>query len=236
MSLRYEEHHDHPAERKRFIRGLFDSIVPTYDLLNRLLSMGIDGGWRRATVRALGDLRGRTALDLCCGTGDLSRLLSRAGASVISLDFSLPMLAAGVMKRKLTGHPVAADASALPLADASIDAATIAFGIRNIPDIPRMLAELHRVMRPGGRFAILELTRPRNRLIGAAYRFYLAHALPFIGGMISGRRTAYRYLAGTIDTFLDPGELCAAIERAGFRDAVADGKTFGIATIITCRR
>lgn len=236
MTLRYEQHHEHPDERKRFIRGLFDSIVPTYDLLNHLLSMGIDAGWRRATIARLGDLRGKIALDLCCGTGDLSRLLSRAGAAVVSLDFSLPMLSTGVATGKLAGHPVAADASVLPLGDGTIDAATIAFGIRNIPDIPRMLADLHRVLRPEGRFAILELTRPGNRIIGMSYRFYLARILPFIGGFVSGRRTAYRYLAGTIETFLDPDELARALETAGFSNIHIARKTFGIATIITCRK
>ncbi|TAL31012.1 MAG: ubiquinone/menaquinone biosynthesis methyltransferase [Spirochaetes bacterium] len=232
--LKYEVHDRAPGERKRFIRDLFDAIVPTYDRLNRILSLGIDTHWRKKAVRLLGDMRGKRALDLCCGTGDVSRLLARAGASAVSLDFSLPMVLRGIAKGNITGSAVIADASVLPFADARFSALTVAFGIRNIPDLDAFMDETLRVLEPGGVFVILELTRPRARLAGGLYSVYLTRVLPFIGGIVSGKRLAYRYLAGTIGTFFDPVDLAARLRAHGYGQVDILPLTLGIATIMVC--
>ena len=131
----YKLNNKNPEQKKRFIKDLFDSIVTTYDLLNHVLSMGTDMLWRRNIFRHLKDINGGRAIDLCCGTGDLSLLMYQKGAKVISLDFSMNMLKRGINKKKIKGYPVAADASFIPFKDNTFAAATIAFGIRNIPDI-----------------------------------------------------------------------------------------------------
>lgn len=234
--LNYRHEEGDPSERKKFIRGIFDDIVPTYDLLNRILSGGIDSGWRRYLVRSSGDLTDKPVLDLCCGTGDLSRQLRRAGAAVYSLDFCFPMLAKGKQKNWLDDRAIAADASKLPCRDSSFYMATIAFGIRNIPDPASLMSEAFRVLAPGGAFRILELTRPSNPLVNIFYRFYLSIFLPRVGGLISGKKKAYRYLASTIATFLDPENLVAMLKEAGFGEVEVKKKTFGIASIITARK
>ncbi|HRZ28076.1 MAG TPA: ubiquinone/menaquinone biosynthesis methyltransferase [Spirochaetota bacterium] len=232
----YSVNNSDPNDRKRFIRGMFDSIVPTYDLLNRLLSAGIDRSWRKFVIKEAGDLKDGRALDLCCGTGDLSLQLYRAGASLVSLDFSLPMLAAGKSRGWLRGDSVAADASRLPFRDGVFRVLTVAFGIRNIPDIDLFMAEAFRATRPGGRLIILELTRPSNPLVRASYNFYLRFVLPVAGGLVSGKWAAYRYLSRTIETFLDPDDLAARLKRAGFGKVVINRLTFGIATVICCEK
>ena len=179
----YEIDNDNPEEKKRFIKKLFDSIVPTYDLLNHILSMGTDMLWRRNIFHHITDVRNNPAIDLCCGTGDLSLLLHKKGAKVFSLDFSMNMLQKGIKKKALKGYAVVADASLIPFENNSFAAATIAFGIRNIPDIDIFIKEVFRVLMPGGQLAILELVRPVNKIIEKLYSFYLCNLLPFIGGL-----------------------------------------------------
>jgi len=231
--LKYQQENQNPKERKEFIRDIFDDIVPTYDLLNRLLSAGIDRRWRRYLVSSSGDLKGKAVLDLCCGTGDLSRQLRGAGAEVYSLDFCFPMLEKGREKKWLDNLSVAADASKLPWRDSSFAMLTIAFGIRNIPDLQNLMNEACRVLEAGGRFRILELTRPASPLVGIFYKFYLSFFLPRVGGLISGRKQAYRYLSSTIATFLDPELLSSMLKEAGFGKVEVRKMTFGIASIIT---
>ncbi len=233
-SLRYEINDENPAERKRFIRRTFDAISPTYDLLNRILSFGIDQIWRRGAIRALGDIRGRAALDLCAGTGDFSRILRKRGALTVSLDFSLEMLTRGIARRRID-IPVAADAALLPFKPGSFSIMTIAFGIRNIPDINTFIMAARGVLAPGGDFVILELTRPANPLIRFLYRIYLFGIIPILGGLISGRMLAYRYLSETISSFIDPGDLCSMLEREGFDIISRRARVFGVATVIHCR-
>lgn len=232
----YEIDNDNPEEKKRFIKKLFDSIVPTYDLLNHILSMGTDMLWRRNIFHHIKDVRDNMAIDLCCGTGDLSLLLHQKGAKVVSLDFSMNMLQKGIKKKALKGYAVVADASLIPFRENSFAAATIAFGIRNIPDIDIFIKDLFRVLIPGGQLAILELVRPVNKIIEKLYSFYLCNLLPFIGGVISGRKSAYRYLSGTIATFVDPKDLQALLEKFGFTKVSHYPQTFSIATIIICRK
>lgn len=232
----YQINNQTPEEKKRFIRSMFNAIVPTYDLLNRVLSLGTDQRWRKNIFRRVRDVQGRQTADIACGTGDLTRLLTRRGALVTSLDFSLPMLRRGRRKKAITRLAVAGDAGALPLADQSLDLVTIAFGIRNIPDIDTFMAEAFRVLAPGGELAILELVRPANRLTAFFYTFYLNRLLPMIGGMISGQTEAYRYLARTIATFIDPVDLTAMLQKHGFTRASVHRQWPGVAAIIVAAR
>jgi len=236
QTLAYEQNEERPGQRKKFIRDLFDDIVPTYDLLNRVLSCGIDRGWRKSLVKMGGDLRGRSVLDLCCGTGDQSRALRRAGATTVSLDFSLNMLKKGRERGWLNHLSVAADASELPFKNNSFDLMTVAFGIRNIPDLDRFISEARRVLVPGGRLLVLELTRPVNRPAAFFYRIYLERLIPFVGGIISGKGFAYRYLSGTISSFPGPEGLSEMFLSQGWSDVSIHRKTMGVATILECSR
>lgn len=225
-----------PEQRKKFIQNLFDSIVPTYDLLNRVLSGGIDMIWRINLFRHIKSIRGRRVIDLCCGTGDISRLLARKGARLTSLDFSLNMLEKGRKKGSLPGASIAADASKIPFQDNAFHTATIAFGIRNIPDLHTFIQDVYRVLEPGGQFVILELVRPGHKLIGRLYSFYLGTILPFLGGVISGKPLAYAYLADTIATFVDPADLEHLLAAYGLTNIRHVPQTFGIATIVVCQK
>ena len=231
----YRVDNDDPSVRKRHIRGMFDSIVPTYDFLNRFLSLGIDRGWRRRLVSDLA-CRDKRVLDLCCGTGDLSRLLSQEGCNVTSLDFSLEMLRTGIKTGWLAGGVVNADATNIPFRDGTFDGLTIAFGIRNIPDLDRFIRETLRVLKPGGTLMILELTRPRGRIVSLGYNLYLRYVLPVVGGIVSRRMSAYRYLSGTIATFLDRDNLSALLLKGGYTDVKQVEFTSGIATLFSCRK
>lgn len=234
--LHYKLENTDPSERKAFIRDMFDDIVPTYDFLNRFLSAGIDRGWRRTVVRAATREENPRVLDLCCGTGDLSKQLREKGANVTSLDFSTAMLQQGQSRGWLTKKTVAADASHLPFQSESFDRATIAFGIRNIPDLDNLMAETARVLKKGGTFQILELTRPKNFLVIPFYNLYLKVILPRVGALVSGKKMAYDYLAETIATFVEPEELAAMLRERGFDEVKVKSKTFGIATILTAKK
>jgi demethylmenaquinone methyltransferase/2-methoxy-6-polyprenyl-1,4-benzoquinol methylase len=236
VSIRYEIDNQTPKEKKAFIRRMFTSIVPSYDALNRILSLGIDTLWRRSAVRSLRDVRGKMVLDLCCGTGDLSSILHKKGARVVSLDFCHAMIHRGLAKKNIRDHAVLADASVLPFRSGSFDIITVAFGIRNIPDLDNFISEARRVLKPDGRITILELTRPTWKPAGLFYTLYLAHFLPLIGWMVSGRRTAYRYLSATIATFIDPDMLEERFVKNGFSGVCHFHRTFGIATILKCRK
>lgn len=233
---KYEINNTDPSEKKQYIRSMFDSIVPTYDLLNRILSGGIDNLWRKDLVRMIGASGSERILDICCGTGDLTRQLVKGGGEIHSLDFSFNMLKKGVEKGWLSGKNISADAVRLPFKKGSFNYITIAFGIRNIPDVDIFLSESLRVLKPGGGLFILELTRPDNPVVRFFYNLYLTKILPFIGGTLSGRREAYRYLAGSISTFLDRDTLIERIKHAGFGTVDYKRKTCGVATIYICRK
>ncbi len=226
---------DECQPRKKFIQGMFDAIVPTYDFVNRVLSMGIDVRWRKQLISILGDVRGKKVLDLCCGTGDLSRAITERGGRVTSLDFSMNMLRTGICNQSIT-EPVAADASLLPFKPGTFDAVTIAFGIRNIPDLDDFITEVKKVLKPEGTFIILELTRPRRGIVRFFYNIYLRLVLPVVGGLISGQRMAYRYLSGTISTFINPPSMQGILEKFGFTSIHHRSLTFSIATIITAQK
>ena len=211
---------------------MFARIARRYDLLNRLLSAGVDRRWRAQLVRRLGDLRGRVLVDSCCGTGDLAFALERAGASVVGVDFTPEMLRHALRKGAgRTARFVAGDALRLPLGDASVDAAAIAFGIRNVADRGRGMREMMRVVRPGGTVILLEFSLPRGVLSGGLYRFYFTRVLPRIGGWISGEAEAYRYLPDTVLAWPSPDELRAEMEAVGLEHCAYQLLTGGIACL-----
>lgn len=220
------------APEKAAIRTMFDRIAPRYDLLNRVLSAGIDVRWRRRCIEAVGGCR---LLDVCSGTGDLliEFLRKDPGRTGVGVDLSIEMLALGTLKLRRNaldgrGRMLAGDAEALPVAGARFDAVTVAFGIRNVGDPLAALREMARVLLPGGRAAVLEFSTPGGAL-GAAYRLYSAHVLPRIGGWISGDSGAYAYLPESIARFPSPPEFGALMTRAGFARVHWEPLTGGIA-------
>ncbi len=197
---------------------MFDRIARRYDLVNTVLSAGTDRGWRRRAARATGLTPGGSALDVACGSGKLTAELARlAGQNgkVVGLDFSPQMLE--VARRDHPGIEfLEGDALNLPFENATFDALTIAFGLRNLADPVRGLREMKRVVKPGGRSVVLEFVRPPKNLVGGAYRLYLRTLLPAIGGALSGQPTAYRYLSDTVDSYRTPDELRAMAAAAGW--------------------
>lgn len=201
-------------EKVRAVRAMFDAIAPRYELVNRVMTFGMDAGWRRRAVRALGLAAGSRVVDLACGTGDLCRVLAAAGHRPVGVDLSWGMLAAGRTDAPL----VQADALRLPLPDGSVDGATCGFALRNFVALPPFLAELARVVRPGGRIALLEVAEPELRLLRAGHRVYFGRVVPRIGGLLSDR-DAYRYLPESVAYLPAPAELAGMVVDAGFPDA-----------------
>ncbi len=218
---------------------MFGRIAPRYDLLNHLLSMNIDRYWRSRTVsRVAGILSrpGARVLDVCCGTGDLMLALESRGrsADVFGSDFSHPMLVAAhrkTRKRHFRSKLFEADALQLPLAGASLDLVTTAFGFRNLTNYHAGLLELRRILKPAGTLAILEFSTPPNPLLAAAYGFYSRAILPAIGGMISGSRDAYTYLPESVRKFPDAEGLADQMREAGFENVRFERMTLGIVAL-----
>jgi demethylmenaquinone methyltransferase / 2-methoxy-6-polyprenyl-1,4-benzoquinol methylase len=225
------------AGKRTYVQRMFSEIAPRYDLLNRLLSLGIDRRWRKVALARLAWDRAPagTYLDLCAGTLDVGTELSRKpgfAGRILGADFAEPMLRAGVGKapREVLA-PVVADALALPVREDTFDGAIVAFGIRNVADLAAGLREVHRVLKPGARFVILEFSTPRVPLVRAAYLFYFHSILPLIGRIISGHKTAYTYLPRSVANFPETTVLAAAMSAAGYRDVRFETLTFGIAAV-----
>jgi demethylmenaquinone methyltransferase/2-methoxy-6-polyprenyl-1,4-benzoquinol methylase len=217
---------------------MFDRIAPRYDLLNHLLSAGIDRRWRRAAGRALGLDGEALVLDLCTGTADLLiEVLSRGpGMRGLGVDLSRPMLERGAAKLERRGLVpraalLAGDGERLPLREPRFDGALVSFGIRNIGRPGEALRELNRVLRPGGRLVILEFSMPKG-FLGWLYRFYFARVLPRIGGLVSGDASAYAYLPASVERFPAPGELMSLAREAGFESLTWRPLTGGIAFLL----
>jgi demethylmenaquinone methyltransferase/2-methoxy-6-polyprenyl-1,4-benzoquinol methylase len=200
-----------PAEG---VRSMFDRIAPVYDPMNRLMTAGLDQRWRRETARAVVG-PGDRVLDVCCGTGDLALAALDAGGRVTGLDFSERMLQRARRKSSEVEW-VEGDALALPFADGSFDAVTVGFGVRNFADVERGLADLRRVLRPGGRIAVLEITRPRG-LLAPFYRLWFDGLIPLAGRILPGG-SAYSYLPASVRRFPGPEELARLLDEAGFAE------------------
>ena len=225
------------AVKRAYVRRIFSEIAPSYDLLNHLLSFNIDRGWRTRAIAELAVSRRPAGayVDLCAGTLDVGAQLARMPGFrglVLGTDFAEPMLRAGDGKapRSLLA-PVTADALELPLADSSVAGAIVAFGIRNVADLDAGLAEVRRVLEPGARFVILEFSTPRALPMRLLYQTYFHHVLPVVGRVVSGHRTAYRYLPESVARFPVEEELASRMTRAGFTDVRWHSLTFGIAAI-----
>jgi len=223
--------------KRAYVQRMFSDIAPRYDLLNHVLSLNIDKGWRRRALRAMAwtDAPTGAYLDLCAGTLDVGAMLVRQPGfrgRVIGADFAVPMLqhGAGKASRDVLS-PVAADALSLPFADASLDGAIVAFGIRNVADLDSGLREVRRVLRPGARFVILEFSTPPSRLVRAGYHAYFHHVLPAIGRLVSGHGSAYTYLPMSVSHFPTEDALAGRLRGAGFTDVTWQRVSFGIAAI-----
>ena len=220
----------------REVRDMFARIAPGYDRANHLLSLGIDRAWRRAAVRCVDAVPGAEVLDVCAGTGDLSFALARAGARVTGSDFCFEMVDHAVRKVRGAGGAaprfLTADALALPFGGDRFDAATVAFGIRNVADPVAGLAEMRRVVRPGGKVVVLEFTTPRLPLVAGAYGFYFHRILPRLGRWITGDRGgAYSYLPASVERFAEREEFLALMRAAGLADTTYRALTLGIAAL-----
>ena len=227
-------------KREVRIRQMFNNIAPSYDLLNHLLSLNIDHYWRWRTTRLAPPQGDAPILDLCTGTGDLALAYDRAAGRrlpIVGADFCHEMLvrARAKTERRAAQERIRyleADAQHLPFPDNYFQITTVAFGLRNVTDTDRGIAEMVRVTRPGGRVAILEFSQPRGRFFGGVYRFYFRHVLPRIGQAISrSRDNAYRYLPASVQEFPDGEALAERLRRHGLTGVRWHPLTFGIATL-----
>lgn len=213
------------------VEHMFDSISGRYDLVNRLITFGLDIRWRRSCVSALGLPAGSAVIDLACGTGDFCRVLARRAMRPLGVDFSAGMLAAHNSPAPL----VRADALTLPLRDASVDGATCGFALRNFSDLAAVIGELGRVVRPGGRIALLEVSTPRSSLLRLGHSVWFNHCVPVIGSALSDGN-AYRYLPRSVAYLPDTRELAGMVRAAGFSGAQRRELAGGVAQIITATR
>ncbi len=218
-------------EKARRVRDMFDAIAGRYDLVNRVMTFGMDVGWRRRSVRELRLPGGALVADLACGTGDLCRELSRNGYRAVGFDFSFGMLAQATTEAPL----VQADVLRLPLADQSVDGATCGFALRNVVDLGAFFAEMARVVRLGGRISLLEASQPDGPVMRAGHAVYFRRVVPMIGGLLSDRE-AYAYLPKSM-AYLPPApEMLAALGDAGFLDAERVQLSGGIAQVLAGTR
>lgn len=216
------------------VRAMFGRIARRYDLLNRLLSAGIDRRWRARLLALAGEVRGRTVVDACCGTGDLALAFAARGARVVGVDFTPEMLqrAGGKLAGSRPAHLlVHGDALRLPLRAGVADVAGVAFGLRNLADLDTGLTELVRVVRPGGLVLVLEFAPPSQGVLGALYSRYLTLLLPRIGGLVSGDPEAYRYLCDSVLAWPSPEQLCGRLRSVGLEVCGFERLTGGIACL-----
>ena len=241
--------HAMPDKAKR-VRAMFAAISRSYDLNNRLHSMGRDQTWRRIAVATAGVKTTDTVLDVACGTGDLSLMCADAGARrVIGVDFTHEMLRVADTKRRPAGEATVGkrhrgemmladgDAMRLPIADRSVDVVSIAFGLRNVADPRKAIGEFYRVLRPNGRLVILEFSLPTNAMMRGLYQMYFRHVMPWTATLVSRDRTgAYRYLPRSVNTFVDRQTILKELVKAGFVSVAARPLTFGVAVVYSGRK
>ena len=218
-------------EKRKAVQAMFDTIAPRYDLVNRVMTFRMDVGWRRRTVRELGLRPGSLVVDLASGTGDLCHDLERAGLRPIAVDLSF-----GMLDHATHHHPrVQGDALALPFADGSLDGVVCGFALRNFVSLPPMLAELARVLRPGGRIALLDVSVPANPLLRTGHGIYFGKVVPLIGGLLSDG-PAYRYLPRSVAYLPEPAELLGMVHAAGFTTVERAQLSTGISQLISATR
>jgi demethylmenaquinone methyltransferase/2-methoxy-6-polyprenyl-1,4-benzoquinol methylase len=218
-------------EKRRAVRSLFDSISSRYDLVNRVMTFGMDTGWRRRAVRELRLPGNVLVLDLACGTGDLCNELQRSGYRAVGIDFSHGMLEASTTSAPL----VEADVVQLPVRDAGADGVTCGFALRNVVDLGAFFTELGRIVRPGGRIALLDASEPDGRVMRAGHGIYFRHVVPRIGGLLSNAE-AYAYLPRSMAYLPRPADMLAMLGDAGFPDAARMQLSAGITQLLTGTR
>jgi demethylmenaquinone methyltransferase/2-methoxy-6-polyprenyl-1,4-benzoquinol methylase len=210
---------------------MFDAIAPRYDLVNRIMTFGLDVRWRRRTVREMALARGATVLDLACGTGDFCQDLRRAGLRAVGVDLSFGMLAVAPTPAPL----VQADVTRLPVPDGAVDGVTCGFALRNLVDLDGFFAEAARVIRPGGRLAVLEVAEPERALMRAGHGLYFNRVVPVVGGMLSDG-AAYRYLPRSVAYLPDTTELLIRLAEPGFQQVERTLLGGGAAQLLTATR
>jgi demethylmenaquinone methyltransferase/2-methoxy-6-polyprenyl-1,4-benzoquinol methylase len=218
-------------EKVEAVRSMFDAIAPRYDLVNRVMTFRMDVGWRKRTIADLRLPQASTVLDLACGTGDLCRGLTAAGLRPVGMDLSFGMLAAARTEVPLCQ----ADALRLPVADASIDGVTCGFALRNFVELGPFFTELGRVVRPGGRIALLEVASPANPVLRWGHGIYFGKVVPRIGGLLSDA-SAYRYLPRSVAYLPEPATMLEMLADAGFEQVNRQLLSTGIAQLITATR
>ncbi len=222
------------AAKRAAVTAMFDRIAPRYDLMNRLMTWGADRGWRRRAIAALHLQSGAHVLDVGCGSGDLAEEAARTGARVVALDLSAGMLRCA-RARRLPCLLVRGDALRLPLADARVDAVVSGFALRNFTDLGAAFGECARVLRRGGRIALLEVDQPRSALLRAGHTLYFHRVVPLLGALLADG-AAYRYLPASTAYLPDDDALAAMLVAAGFEDVVKERLLAGAAQLITARR
>jgi demethylmenaquinone methyltransferase / 2-methoxy-6-polyprenyl-1,4-benzoquinol methylase len=227
------------GSKKTQVAGMFDNIASRYDLLNRLLSFGIDTRWRKKVIKYLSSFKPAHILDVATGTGDLAIACLKTGAKQITgVDISENMLARGRQKisdKKLIDRISLqyGDSENLPFEGGHFDAVTVAFGVRNFENLDKGLAEMYRVLKPGSPIAILEFSKPRNEFFKRLYYLYFCIVLPFVGGLISGDKRAYTYLPESVDAFPYGESFVARMRKAGFKNIICKELSFGISSLYT---
>ena len=217
--------------RERAVERMFDRAARRYDLLNRLLTFGLDRRWRRRSVGLLDLPPTSLVADLACGTGDFCGELEKAGHRAVGVDFS-----AGMLRHASTAAPlVRADVLRLPLADGSVDGATCGFALRNLAELERFGSELARAVRPGGRIALLEVAEPTGRVLRCGHRLYFGRVVPIVGGLLSDR-VAYRYLPDSLQLLPEPEDLAGLLQAAGFSEVTHHLFSGAIAQLFTATR
>ena len=225
-----------PADAKKgaAVEAMFDRIAHRYDLMNRLMTLGIDRSWRRRTIASLDLRRGDLVLDLACGTGDLAREAIRAGGRVVGLDFSAGMLRKAAARR-VGCALVRGDALRMPFPDGTCDAIVSGFALRNFVNLKKALRECARVLKPGGKVAFLEVDRPRNRLLQIGHRIYFDRIVPWIGKLVADAE-AYAYLPASVVYLPDERQMIELLRKTGFEALGKEQLLGGVAQLLTARR
>lgn len=229
------------GSKREQVERMFDSISPKYDLLNRVFSLGIDQGWRRKVMRLVAEEPVEHLLDVATGTADLAILASKKVPKVTGVDISEGMLEHGrtkVAKRDLQKRVVLqrADSADLPFADATFDAVTVAFGVRNFEELEKGIAEMRRVLKPNGRLFVLEFSKPQHAPMKQLFRFYFHRVMPFFGRLVSKDKAAYTYLPKSVDAFPEGADFVGIMQRTGLRECSAIALTGGIASLYLGRK